>query len=763
MLQFWKKINHRTRYQVSLRVLPVVMASVLILGFSSWVLFEHKTLTTASNHQQQELKQLSAGLQFQLTRLAMSAELRKSEICHNHKTQHTSDESCQRDIGEGIIGLAEISATAQIGLGAEGSPSVVFSSKMENEANSFRVKEWIRSHKFPWVNKGISKPAVLNSDPWHQIMIFPAISLEDKTELRDLGQKKSVRVHLPVLIQQKTNLSDNQPNSNDSFTLLMVDLSLLVAGMPTPEWMCLVAENGTIILQQAGAESDFFAGKSGEELLAMRNELQNRTFQRGLVGRWKEPWMVAATQSPVLPLTLFSAHPANDLRVLILRYLTFVIGVTTLALFGSIFGIMRVMKRVTHRMDELADSMSALAKGDYSRRLPEGQWDEIGQLTGYFNLMAASLDEAHREVKEKTVHLKTALENMRMLDQAKDDFLVLISHEVRTPLTAIMGGVDFLKATIKKTSEDEKEILDRLSLSEIVSIIQNSGQRLNGFMNDAIQMTAIQSTDRKLTLKPNPVADLVKRGLSSIKTLAAERGITVENRLHEQLWSVLGDSELLEMAFAKVLKNALDHNRDGGRILIQEAWDVPGQGSPGELLEPEVVRQLFDQPTYRKFEDEEMRWRLIEVFNTGEPIPAKRRKALFGKFELVGPIQNHNKGSGLSLPIAQGAVQCHGGRILLHSDNKDGNSFYLLLPTLLDESALSEALAENLRDDANQCISSTSGNKKVCKVADLASLKVEVDDPGATVGGSGHQSGSGINRPGSSNDQEKVTISRSRK
>ncbi len=770
MRKLWQRLNYLTRHQVYLRVLPVVFVSVMVLGVFSWVLFEHKTLTAASSHQQQELKQLVAGLRFQMTRLAMSAELRKSEIGEEHYCNHADGGPCNNKIGAGIIGMKQVSATCQLSLAPGEAPCLVLAPRFDTEANRNNLEYWVRTQVMPYMQNipdvganQAHRPTVLDSDPWHEILIFDPLFLEHKESDQEHITKTSSTTQLPLLIRHHPGDENHPDNIDQKLTLMMVDLGRLMLDIPAPEWLCFVDDNGKVLWEQGGASATYFAGLSGYELLSMSNDLSNGRYQRGLVHRWTDPWMVATVPSSVLPITLFSARPANDLRTLIMRYLLFVIGMTTLALFGAIWGVMRVMNRVTRRMSELAESMSALAKGEYSRRMVEGRWDEIGQLIGYFNLMAVSLDEAHREVKDKTVHLRAALENMRLLDRSKDDFLVLISHEVRTPLTAIMGGVDFLKSNMNNSSKEEQELLKRLNVTEVVGIIQNSGERLSGFMTDAIQMTTIQSADRQLNLKLNPVVDLVEMGLCGIREKASARNIMVDNQLENQVWSVLGDAKILNMALDKILNNALMHNRDSGKIIIREVWEVPGQGVPGDLLRSSDLRLLLDQPDYAKFEDEEIRWRLIEFFNSGEPIPKERQKALFGKFELVGRIEHHHKGSGLSLPIAQGAIKCHGGQILLHSHPEDGNSFYILLPTILDEAAIREAMASNLWDNASKSVRSASGHKKVSQVTNLTRFKVKIDDLSTSVDSSLNQAGSRINSPGGTDHQKKVTIGSRRK
>jgi signal transduction histidine kinase len=407
------------------------------------------------------------------------------------------------------------------------------------------------------------------------------------------------------------------------------------------------------------------------------------------------------------------------------KYVFTVLGVAFLALGFALFGVTRVVDKVSRHLSHLATSK----------------------------------DEAHRLVQLKAENLRGTLDDMRMLDKAKDDFLILISHEVRTPLTSIMGGVDILKSSVEQVKGDEKEVLDRLNVLEIASIIESSGRRLTGFMNDAIQMTSIQSRDRKLDLQPVPAADLVEIGLCGIRERAHLRNISVVNELENQAdWSVLCDQRILKVALEKVLNNAVVHNYDGGEIIIREATRIPGQDLAASDVEPEGEYYLKGQGTYRKWEHEEITWRMIEIFNTGDAIPEDRRQALFGKFELVGRIEHHHKGSGLSMPIASSAVKNHGGRILVHADKLKGNSFFLLLPTV-SSGAKPRVVAGTL--SGNQVphgVGGGTGDEEVALVADAAPFQVEFDDPGSGIPGRSDESRGRVDRSGGADHQEEITV-----
>ncbi|MBM4131956.1 HAMP domain-containing histidine kinase [bacterium] len=302
---------------------------------------------------------------------------------------------------------------------------------------------------------------------------------------------------------------------------------------------------------------------------------------------------------------------------------------------------------------------------------------------------------------------------------------------MRTPLTSLMGGVEFMRSALEKADPAQREAVDALHLPEIVDIVASSGRRLTGFMNDAIQMTAVQSHERELDLKPVPIESLIEVGLCGARERARLRSITVENEFAgRNEWSALCDLNVLKLALERILSNAVVHNRDGGRVVIRGAEAIPGLPAAMTLPDAEMVRRLSTQPSFRGYEKVPVHWLLIEIFNTGAPIPEDRRRALFGKFELVGRIAHHQKGSGLSLPIAQAAIEHHGGRIFLDSSGREGNSFFLLLPCV-PAGVRAPRRTANLWNQAGQGSGGVAGNEEIGQVRDAARLEVELQDAGA--------------------------------
>jgi signal transduction histidine kinase len=728
------RLSKRTRWQIYARVLPVMFLAVISIGVISWVVFTHHATGTAEKIQKQEVGSLLDNLRRRASLEAMAVEVRQNDfLARGGRADgaHLVEDLLQMELLDGVA-LGRPYA-------AEGETPGVFSlvDSLANEANEATVTAWLQkySHCFQsgfrsgsWSKVRVSDaPVLVDSNPGHPVYLFPPLLLQAPGESR--------LALLPVMVR------DERREVRAGHPVYFLDLRALVRDFQPSGWWCVLDGEGTVMVSatgsvEAGAKlagrprgenGGVFGVAGGAELW---NPLRPGEDIRTTVvnARWL-PWIVTIGRGPDLPFTLLTAHEVSGLRTMGFRFVMAVLAVALLALSLALYGVTRVVYNVSKHLSHLA----------------------------------ISKDEAHRLVQIKAESLRGSLDDLRALDQAKDNFLILISHEVRTPLTSIMGGVDFLKSSVARVRGPERELLDRLNILEIASIIESSGQRLTGFMNDAIQMTTIQSRNLHLDLQAVPVASFVEIGLCGIRERAHLRGITVTNELEERAdWAVLCDQKILKVAFEKILNNAVVHNFEGGQIVIREAQKVPGQDVSDCRVDPEGECVLKGQASFGHWEHEEITWRLIEIFNTGDPIPEDRREALFGKFELVGRIEHHQKGSGLSMPIASSAVKNHGGSIMIYADPKLGNSFFLLVPTLRSGAVANPGLNggpdQLLTDQMAESFGGGAGDKKVGQMADASRFEIEFDDAGASLAGGADQTGGGVDGTGSADHEEEVTI-----
>ena len=257
-------------------------------------------------------------------------------------------------------------------------------------------------------------------------------------------------------------------------------------------------------------------------------------------------------------------------------------------------------------------------------------------------------------------------------------------------------------------------------------------------MNDAILMTALQSSDSRVAYEAQNLGDLCLLVLSSLQNPVGDKGLRVDMELPaEGDWIGYFDRELIVIALEKLLRNAVQHNYPGGRVRIREATLVPDSLQSTEIW-PKPPLDLPKLPAYVRDRQPRLGWRTIEIFNTGPVIPEEKLDKLFRKFELVGRIEHHQKGSGLSLPIVQAVLENHGGRVAVESYTGTGNFFYLTVPVL--------ELRPVSGDQQGQGFGGAAADEEIGVVADPARREVELQHAGAGAPRDGHQAGGRIDR-----------------
>lgn len=368
---------------------------------------------------------------------------------------------------------------------------------------------------------------------------------------------------------------------------------------------------------------------------------------------------------PDLGLVVAHLIPRSHLDGELARLDRLMFALVLVAFVLSATVITLLTRRVVIPIERLTRTMGEVARGDLGQRLPVTGEDEIAQLSRSFNSMISDLHTTHVALKEQSRRLSEALHEVEDVEAMKDSFLALVSHEVRTPLTSIMGGVEFLR---EEFGEQHDEIQ-----TEFMGIVYDSARRLAGFMNDAIMMASLQASRSRSSFESFSVTALLHSKFDEIVAPAAARGLVVENRMDSQReFLVHGDWTLLQVALDKVLHNAVRHNRAEGSVVV-EVVDRIVEDDEGDLARDMDARN-------GELSDPQMVWRAIRIFNTGPLIAPERIETLFARFELTHDISNHQRGSGLSLPIANYILGYHGGCIEVRPVADEGMAFYLVLP-----------------------------------------------------------------------------------
>jgi len=299
--------------------------------------------------------------------------------------------------------------------------------------------------------------------------------------------------------------------------------------------------------------------------------------------------------------------------------------------------------------------------------------------SGTETLVQAIFRDVTRE-REIIVNLEKSSADLARLNRMKDSFLGLASHELKTPLTVIMGYSELI-------TTDLADRVDKTVL-EMVMNIANAASRLDNIIKDMVDVSMID--EKRLQLKTEEVQlnRLIEASVNELRFFFSMRKQEVVLRLDDSLPAIRGDAMRLMQLLSNILGNAIKFTPDGGRITVSSSAKYLLRGLSGETPVAGREHHLFLE---------------ITVTDTGIGIDREDQVRIFDKFYEVGNIQEHSsgkvafkaKGAGLGLSIAKGVVDMHGGEIWVESTGYDaehfpGSTFHILLPVsqgLSDSSA----------------------------------------------------------------------------
>ncbi len=299
--------------------------------------------------------------------------------------------------------------------------------------------------------------------------------------------------------------------------------------------------------------------------------------------------------------------------------------------------------------------------------------DKVGR-----RLMQIIVRDATRE-EEVRLNLERTASEMERLNQMKNSFLGLASHELKTPLTIIMGYVELLLA-------DRGEPLDDDTL-ELVRHISRAGDRLSDIVRDMVDVSLIDGRTIDLVSQDVDVNVLVQRAVDNAESFIHERRQRLDLDLASDLPLVKCDVERMVQVIGNVLGNAIKFTPNDETLLLQtklvfHPW-LPEKSSAGDFAD--ACAPGNEQVPYVE----------ITVCDKGIGIAESEREAIFDKFHEVGDVEEHStgkvafksRGTGLGLSIVKGIVELHGGRVWVESPGYDpetmpGSVFYILLPVI---------------------------------------------------------------------------------
>jgi signal transduction histidine kinase len=250
--------------------------------------------------------------------------------------------------------------------------------------------------------------------------------------------------------------------------------------------------------------------------------------------------------------------------------------------------------------------------------------------------------------------LAQAKEEAERANQLKSDFLTHVSHELRAPLTSVLGFATMIQLKLNDTAwpqlvnEDERAQRALEKMRRDVSIIVSESERLTELINDVLDISKLEAGQFEWRMERVSVASLMERAMDAVSSLAQRKGLRLTSEVEPDLPELMADPDRLLQILLNLLSNALDLTEHGSVA----CW----ARREGQNI-------------------------LVCVEDTSQGFSPADQALLFEKFKQVADtLHGRLRGAGLSLPICKEIVERHGGRIWVESEEGKGARFFFTLP-----------------------------------------------------------------------------------
>lgn len=334
-------------------------------------------------------------------------------------------------------------------------------------------------------------------------------------------------------------------------------------------------------------------------------------------------------------------------RVRRLMYILMAAAILLVSVVALVFS-----RFISQPIEELTSGVANIDVGDLGQKLPVRGRDEIGKLATTFNHMLTMID-LH------LAQLVTANRELQRLDLLKDEFLANTSHELRSPISGMIGLAESLLAgSSGPVSDTARRDLD---------LIVHSGRRLTRMVNDILDFSRLKNRDIALELEVVDVHAVAELVFSILRPMMDRKGIEPRNLIPPENLYAEADPNRLQQIIMNLAGNAVKFTDHGAVSIAAEA------GAEDMIT--------------------------ITVEDTGIGIPGDKLAVIFEPFEQAdGSISRVYGGSGLGLSIVKKLVELHGGSITVDSKESHGSRFSFTLRRARRDVSSMPAVIPAIRD-----------------------------------------------------------------
>src|SRR2546425_3223029 len=289
-----------------------------------------------------------------------------------------------------------------------------------------------------------------------------------------------------------------------------------------------------------------------------------------------------------------------------------------------------VAATVPGRIENIAGAIRLLARGDFGTRLAPAGSDEVARLSGDVDLLAARLQAAE--------------DQRAALDRERRELTTAISHDLRTPLASLRAMTEALSDGI---------VQEPAEIRRYYATMRREIERLSRMIDDLFELSQLDAGAFKLDRRRVNVGDIAAEVVDAMQAAARLAGVELMLKVNSSPQEVEVDGARMERAIGNLVRNALEHTPNGGRVLVSVS----------------MTNGHVD----------------VKVSDSGEGIDSYDLPHIWERFYRADGSRGRNgngDGAGLGLAITRGIVEAHGGSVEASSAAGQGAVFVVRLPAV---------------------------------------------------------------------------------
>ncbi|RED75086.1 sensor histidine kinase [Cohnella phaseoli] len=329
-----------------------------------------------------------------------------------------------------------------------------------------------------------------------------------------------------------------------------------------------------------------------------------------------------------------SLQPINEASQAILLFAPYMIVLVLIISALGAIAYSRFITRPLISLNQVARKMASLefdAAGDIRSE------DELGELSRNLNRLSRNLQETMSQLKDTNAQLSVEIRKERELEEKRREFIATISHELKTPITAVMGQIEGMIHKIGVYKDRDKYLHRSYTVM----------QEMEKLVHELLELSKLEAAESSRRRENVDLSEVVKFCLHQLEYARVEKKIDTVIDIEEGV-QIRADAKLLSKALMNVIQNAIQYVEPGGKVQVR-------------LEQIEHYIRLY-------------------VLNSGEPIPEEQLQRIFDPFHRVEKSRNrHTGGSGLGLYIVKKVLEAHAATYSVSNTNQ-GVSFVISFP-----------------------------------------------------------------------------------